>query len=167
MMLNLTVGQQDSKAVAYSDDVCTPKYFVFNSQVTQTLNATGQESVLISQVGILTKFFTPLLPPDCLRRSHPNLRLRVPPRHPAHVRGAQRVSVHHFWFWLHFLNPNKPLLRGKTKPDVSPKHPSLLLSNSRSRRKMQGVANVSFLAMFIMYLLAALFGYLTFNGMFC
>lgn len=29
---------------------------------------------------------------------------------------------------------------------------------------MQGVANVSFLAMFIMYLLAALFGYLTFNG---
>lgn len=38
------------------------------------------------------------------------------------------------------------------------------LSNSRSRKKMQGVANVSFLAMFIMYLLAALFGYLTFNG---
>lgn len=37
-------------------------------------------------------------------------------------------------------------------------------SNSRSRKKMQGVANVSFLAMFIMYLLAALFGYLTFNG---
>lgn len=29
---------------------------------------------------------------------------------------------------------------------------------------MQGVANVSFLAMFIMYLLAALFGYLTFNS---
>lgn len=35
---------------------------------------------------------------------------------------------------------------------------------SRSRRKMQNVANVSFLAMFIMYLLAALFGYLTFNS---
>ncbi|KAG7268772.1 hypothetical protein CRUP_034256 [Coryphaenoides rupestris] len=34
----------------------------------------------------------------------------------------------------------------------------------RSRKKMQGVANVSFLAMFIMYLLAALFGYLTFNA---
>lgn len=31
---------------------------------------------------------------------------------------------------------------------------------------MQGVANVSFLGMFIMYLLAALFGYLTFNGEF-
>lgn len=29
---------------------------------------------------------------------------------------------------------------------------------------MQGVANVSFLAMFVMYLLAALFGYLTFHG---
>lgn len=29
---------------------------------------------------------------------------------------------------------------------------------------MQGVANVSFLAMFLMYLLAALFGYLTFYG---
>lgn len=38
--------------------------------------------------------------------------------------------------------------------------------NSRSRRKMQGVANVSFLAMFVMYLLAALFGYLTFNSEF-
>ncbi len=35
---------------------------------------------------------------------------------------------------------------------------------SRSRRKMQNVANVSFLGMFVMYLLAALFGYLTFNG---
>lgn len=44
------------------------------------------------------------------------------------------------------------------------KHPLLSRPNSRSRRKMQGVANVSFLAMFIMYLLAALFGYLTFNG---
>ncbi|XP_047430567.1 sodium-coupled neutral amino acid transporter 2-like [Mugil cephalus] len=33
----------------------------------------------------------------------------------------------------------------------------------RSRKKMQNVANVSFLAMFTMYLLAALFGYLTFN----
>uniref|UniRef100_A0A671S319 Sodium-coupled neutral amino acid symporter 2 n=1 Tax=Sinocyclocheilus anshuiensis TaxID=1608454 RepID=A0A671S319_9TELE len=33
----------------------------------------------------------------------------------------------------------------------------------RSRRKMQNVANVSFLGMFVMYLLAALFGYLTFN----
>ncbi|KAM9845619.1 sodium-coupled neutral amino acid symporter 2 [Aulostomus maculatus] len=46
-------------------------------------------------------------------------------------------------------------------------HPAILpmyeeLKN-RSRRRMQGVANVSFLAMFIMYLLAALFGYLTFN----
>lgn len=43
-------------------------------------------------------------------------------------------------------------------------HPLFSYPNSRSRRKMQGVANVSFLAMFLMYLLAALFGYLTFNG---
>lgn len=35
---------------------------------------------------------------------------------------------------------------------------------SRSRKKMQSVANVSFLSMFIMYLLAALFGYLSFYG---
>uniref|UniRef100_A0A665V4G1 Sodium-coupled neutral amino acid symporter 2 n=1 Tax=Echeneis naucrates TaxID=173247 RepID=A0A665V4G1_ECHNA len=46
-------------------------------------------------------------------------------------------------------------------------HPAILPMyeelKDRSRRKMQGVANVSFLAMFIMYLLAALFGYLTFN----
>nr|XP_020457121.1 sodium-coupled neutral amino acid transporter 2-like [Monopterus albus] len=47
-------------------------------------------------------------------------------------------------------------------------HPAILPIyeelKDRSRRKMQGVANVSFLAMFIMYLLAALFGYLTFNS---
>lgn len=34
----------------------------------------------------------------------------------------------------------------------------------RSRRRMMNVSNVSFFAMFIMYLLAALFGYLTFYG---
>ncbi|KAM9327714.1 sodium-coupled neutral amino acid symporter 2-like [Pholidichthys leucotaenia] len=46
-------------------------------------------------------------------------------------------------------------------------HPAILPLyeelKDRSRRRMQGVANVSFLAMLIMYLLAALFGYLTFN----
>ncbi|XP_077357532.1 sodium-coupled neutral amino acid symporter 2 [Festucalex cinctus] len=46
-------------------------------------------------------------------------------------------------------------------------HPAILPMyeelKDRSQRRMQGVANVSFLAMFIMYLLAALFGYLTFN----
>ncbi|KAG5845433.1 sodium-coupled neutral amino acid transporter 2 [Anguilla anguilla] len=46
-------------------------------------------------------------------------------------------------------------------------HPAILPMyeelKDRSRKRMQGVANVSFLAMFIMYLLAALFGYLTFN----
>ncbi|KAG5267362.1 hypothetical protein AALO_G00220870 [Alosa alosa] len=46
-------------------------------------------------------------------------------------------------------------------------HPAILPMyeelKDRSRRRMQGVANVSFLGMFIMYLLAALFGYLTFN----
>uniref|UniRef100_A0AAY4D9D4 Sodium-coupled neutral amino acid symporter 2 n=1 Tax=Denticeps clupeoides TaxID=299321 RepID=A0AAY4D9D4_9TELE len=45
-------------------------------------------------------------------------------------------------------------------------HPAILPMyeelKDRSRKKMQGVANVSFLGMFIMYLLAALFGYLTF-----
>uniref|UniRef100_A0A8C5HB47 Sodium-coupled neutral amino acid symporter 2 n=1 Tax=Gouania willdenowi TaxID=441366 RepID=A0A8C5HB47_GOUWI len=47
-------------------------------------------------------------------------------------------------------------------------HPAILPMyeelKDRSHRKMQGVANVSFLAMFIMYLLAALFGYLTFHS---
>uniref|UniRef100_A0A3B3TLY0 Sodium-coupled neutral amino acid symporter 2 n=1 Tax=Poecilia latipinna TaxID=48699 RepID=A0A3B3TLY0_9TELE len=45
-------------------------------------------------------------------------------------------------------------------PTILPMYDEL---KDRSRRKMQNVANVSFLAMFIMYLLAALFGYLTFN----
>uniref|UniRef100_A0A3B3ZXY5 Sodium-coupled neutral amino acid symporter 2 n=1 Tax=Periophthalmus magnuspinnatus TaxID=409849 RepID=A0A3B3ZXY5_9GOBI len=41
-------------------------------------------------------------------------------------------------------------------------HPAILPMYDELK-KMQNVANVSFLAMFIMYLLAALFGYLTFN----
>uniref|UniRef100_A0A672H9R9 Sodium-coupled neutral amino acid symporter 2 n=1 Tax=Salarias fasciatus TaxID=181472 RepID=A0A672H9R9_SALFA len=42
-------------------------------------------------------------------------------------------------------------------------HPAILPMYEELKERMQGVANVSFLAMFIMYLLAALFGYLTFN----
>ncbi|MEQ2162530.1 hypothetical protein GOODEAATRI_020659, partial [Goodea atripinnis] len=45
-------------------------------------------------------------------------------------------------------------------PTILPMYEEL---KDRSRQKMQNVAKVSFLAMFIMYLLAALFGYLTFN----
>uniref|UniRef100_A0A3B3RCC3 Sodium-coupled neutral amino acid symporter 2 n=1 Tax=Paramormyrops kingsleyae TaxID=1676925 RepID=A0A3B3RCC3_9TELE len=46
-------------------------------------------------------------------------------------------------------------------PAVLPMYEEL---KDRSRKKMQNVANVSFLSMFIMYLLAALFGYLSFYG---
>uniref|UniRef100_A0A674E313 Sodium-coupled neutral amino acid symporter 2 n=1 Tax=Salmo trutta TaxID=8032 RepID=A0A674E313_SALTR len=82
----------DMDVILNETDVCTPKYFVFNSQT-------------VYAVPILT-----------------------------------------FAFVCH--------------PAVLPMYEEL---KDRSRRKMQGVANVSFLAMFIMYLLAALFGYLTFN----
>ncbi|KAM4615190.1 sodium-coupled neutral amino acid symporter 2 [Polymixia lowei] len=91
-LLNITLPRPNSTAVDYSEDACTPKYFVFNSQT-------------VYAVPILT-----------------------------------------FAFVCH--------------PAVLPMYEEL---KDRSRRKMQGVANVSFLAMFIMYLLAALFGYLTFN----
>uniref|UniRef100_A0A674E2K2 Sodium-coupled neutral amino acid symporter 2 n=1 Tax=Salmo trutta TaxID=8032 RepID=A0A674E2K2_SALTR len=91
-VLNNTVGFLNTTSVVYNEDVCTPKYFVFNSQT-------------VYAVPILT-----------------------------------------FAFVCH--------------PAVLPMYEEL---KDRSRRKMQGVANVSFLAMFIMYLLAALFGYLTFN----
>uniref|UniRef100_A0A8K9VGL5 Sodium-coupled neutral amino acid symporter 2 n=1 Tax=Oncorhynchus mykiss TaxID=8022 RepID=A0A8K9VGL5_ONCMY len=87
VILNETVSK-----ILNNTDVCTPKYFVFNSQT-------------VYAVPILT-----------------------------------------FAFVCH--------------PAVLPMYEEL---KDRSRRKMQGVANVSFLAMFIMYLLAALFGYLTFN----
>ncbi|KAE8281630.1 Sodium-coupled neutral amino acid transporter 2 [Larimichthys crocea] len=89
---NTTFAHINTTAVDYSEDVCTPKYFVFNSQT-------------VYAVPILT-----------------------------------------FAFVCH--------------PAILPMYEEL---KDRSRRKMQGVANVSFLAMFIMYLLAALFGYLTFN----
>jgi hypothetical protein len=35
---------------------------------------------------------------------------------------------------------------------------------SRSQKKMQMVSNISFFAMFVMYFLTAIFGYLTFYG---
>uniref|UniRef100_A0A4W6FZN7 Sodium-coupled neutral amino acid symporter 2 n=1 Tax=Lates calcarifer TaxID=8187 RepID=A0A4W6FZN7_LATCA len=91
-MLNATLSHPNTTAVDYSEDACTPKYFVFNSQT-------------VYAVPILT-----------------------------------------FAFVCH--------------PAILPMYEEL---KDRSRGKMQGVANVSFLAMFIMYLLAALFGYLTFN----
>lgn len=96
-MLNATLANATATAVNttvgdYSEDACTPKYFVYNSQT-------------VYAVPILT-----------------------------------------FAFVCH--------------PAILPMYEEL---KDRSRRKMQGVANVSFLAMFIMYLLAALFGYLTFN----
>ncbi|XP_005995099.1 sodium-coupled neutral amino acid symporter 2 [Latimeria chalumnae] len=76
-----------------TDDMCTPKYFVFNSQT-------------VYAVPILT-----------------------------------------FAFVCH--------------PAVLPIYEEL---KNRNRRRMQNVSNVSFLFMFVMYLLAALFGYLTFYG---
>ncbi|XP_054845179.1 sodium-coupled neutral amino acid symporter 2 [Eublepharis macularius] len=75
------------------DDMCTPKYFIFNSQT-------------VYAVPILT-----------------------------------------FSFVCH--------------PAILPIYEEL---KSRSRRRMMKVSNVSFFAMFLMYLLAALFGYLTFYG---
>uniref|UniRef100_A0A3Q3WUX2 Sodium-coupled neutral amino acid symporter 2 n=1 Tax=Mola mola TaxID=94237 RepID=A0A3Q3WUX2_MOLML len=92
-LLNNTLFHLNITAVDYSEDACTPKYFVFNSQT-------------VYAVPILT-----------------------------------------FAFVCH--------------PAILPMYEEL---KDRSRRKMQGVANVSFLAMFLMYLLAALFGYLTFNS---
>ncbi|XP_074554170.1 sodium-coupled neutral amino acid symporter 2 [Halichoeres trimaculatus] len=92
-VLNTTLSHHNNSAVDYSEDACTPKYFVFNSQT-------------VYAVPILT-----------------------------------------FAFVCH--------------PAILPMYEEL---KDRSRSKMQGVANVSFLAMFIMYLLAALFGYLTFNS---
>lgn len=38
------------------------------------------------------------------------------------------------------------------------------LCTSATKKRMQSVANISVLAMFVMYLLTALFGYLTFYG---
>lgn len=47
-------------------------------------------------------------------------------------------------------------------------HPAILPIyeelKGRSRRRMMNVSKISFFAMFLMYLLAALFGYLTFYG---
>ncbi|XP_030627973.1 sodium-coupled neutral amino acid symporter 2 isoform X2 [Chanos chanos] len=97
MTLNSTVAQLNftitAHSEAHSEDVCTPKYFVFNAQT-------------VYAIPILT-----------------------------------------FAFVCH--------------PAILPMYEEL---KDRSRKRMQNVANVSFLGMFVMYLLAALFGYLTFNS---
>uniref|UniRef100_A0A673K9E7 Sodium-coupled neutral amino acid transporter 4-like n=1 Tax=Sinocyclocheilus rhinocerous TaxID=307959 RepID=A0A673K9E7_9TELE len=82
---------ESNMSVNGSEDMCTPKYFVFNSQTAYTL---------------------PILA---------------------------------FAFVCH--------------PEVLPIYSEL---KDRSRRKMQTVSNLSILAMLVMYLLSALFGYLTF-----
>ncbi|NP_001087075.1 solute carrier family 38 member 2 L homeolog isoform X1 [Xenopus laevis] len=90
MTLNATLDQLSSHNVT-DDEMCKPKYFVFNSQT-------------VYAVPILT-----------------------------------------FSFVCH--------------PAVLPIYQEL---KGRSRKRMMNVSNVSFFAMFVMYLLAALFGYLTF-----
>ncbi|XP_063783427.1 sodium-coupled neutral amino acid symporter 2 [Pseudophryne corroboree] len=100
MTLNSTLSHltthapmENSELNSTDDDICKPKYFVFNSQT-------------VYAVPILT-----------------------------------------FSFVCH--------------PAVLPIYQEL---KGRSRKRMMNVSNVSFFAMFIMYLLAALFGYLTFYG---
>uniref|UniRef100_A0A8C5HBR3 Sodium-coupled neutral amino acid symporter 2 n=1 Tax=Gouania willdenowi TaxID=441366 RepID=A0A8C5HBR3_GOUWI len=93
LALNMSFDANTTTPLHYDEDMCKPKYFVFNSQT-------------VYAVPILT-----------------------------------------FAFVCH--------------PAILPMYEEL---KDRSHRKMQGVANVSFLAMFIMYLLAALFGYLTFHS---
>uniref|UniRef100_A0A673NBB8 Sodium-coupled neutral amino acid transporter 4-like n=1 Tax=Sinocyclocheilus rhinocerous TaxID=307959 RepID=A0A673NBB8_9TELE len=89
--LGLYALQNASALASISADMCTPKYFVFNSQTVYTI---------------------PILA---------------------------------FAFVCH--------------PEVLPIYSEL---KDRSRRKMQRVSNLSILAMLVMYLLSALFGYLTF-----
>lgn len=43
---------------------------------------------------------------------------------------------------------------------------SACFSASATKKRMQNVANISIMAMFVMYLLTAIFGYLTFYGNF-
>lgn len=47
---------------------------------------------------------------------------------------------------------------------ISEMYPCVCCFSSRSRKKMQNVSNLSILTMLIMYMLSALFGYLTFYG---
>ncbi|RVE56248.1 hypothetical protein OJAV_G00219380 [Oryzias javanicus] len=90
---NLSINISNLHNFTDDDDMCTPKYFVFNSQTAYTI---------------------PILA---------------------------------FAFVCH--------------PEVLPIYSEL---KDRSRRKMQNVSNLSILAMLIMYMLSALFGYLTFYG---
>uniref|UniRef100_A0A8C8E3F3 Solute carrier family 38 member 4 n=1 Tax=Oryzias sinensis TaxID=183150 RepID=A0A8C8E3F3_9TELE len=90
---NISMNISDLHNVTDDDDMCTPKYFVFNSQTAYT------------------------------------------------------VPILAFAFVCH--------------PEVLPIYSEL---KDRSRRKMQRVSNLSIMAMLIMYMLSALFGYLTFYG---
>lgn len=110
--MNTTKSQMNTTAVDYSEDACTPKYFVFNSQVRLfERRKTPEELKFVPKKESWVIFgrdfwIWPSCSPDCLCCSHPDLRFRVSPCHPAHVRGAQRVSARWFFFsvFSHFLN---------------------------------------------------------------
>lgn len=89
-VLNATLSQLNATAVDYSEDACTPKYFVFNSQVRFHKAPLGGCISVAFQGPHLNALSRPA---DRVRCSDPDLCLRVPPLHPAHVRGAQRVSA--------------------------------------------------------------------------
>uniref|UniRef100_A0A8B9JBE9 Sodium-coupled neutral amino acid symporter 2 n=1 Tax=Astyanax mexicanus TaxID=7994 RepID=A0A8B9JBE9_ASTMX len=125
-IINMTLNH----TVAHNSSVCTPKYFVFNSQVYTFTGITayllsGKALSMTSQLLILMFNYD-----FCI----------------SFLQTVYAVPILTFAFVCH--------------PAILPMYEEL---KDRSRKKMQGVANVSFLAMFIMYLLAALFGYLTFN----
>lgn len=59
----------------------------------------------------------------------------------------------------------RPRARENLPVRSSPAPISSSVSHSPSRRKMQRISNLSIAVMYVMYFLAALFGYLTFYGM--
>lgn len=112
----------------------------------------------ISNVCLFNKKNTYLCFPDCLCCPNPNILFRLPSCNSSHLWRTERVNARY-----------EPIISLHKQSSVNC-HPliansiSFSPSYSRSRKRMMNVSYVSFFAMFLMYLLAALFGYLTFYG---
>lgn len=105
-------------------------------------------------VVLLTQPLLCLVFSDGIHHPDSGLRFCLPPGGATHLHWATRVS------------PKVTVCFDKMwHKKVSVTSSSLVcLHTSATKKRMQSVANISILAMFVMYLLTALFGYLTFFG---
>ncbi|MBN3306647.1 S38A3 protein, partial [Amia calva] len=147
--------ESEGNATHYLNDTaamtCEAKTFTYNSQVSHTHTHTHARTH--ARTYAHTRMHT---------RTHKHTHVQTHAPTHTHTRADARNTDISFSFHLQTVY-TIPILAFAfvCHPEVLPIYTEL---RSATKKRMQNVANISILAMFVMYLLTALFGYLTFYG---